>query len=129
MRPPLRDLTPRERDIAALMDSGLTLKAISHRIGLSMSTVKKFAQSLKIKGYRRPTDDDGEKLMMRVPIADVVTAIVLKCANPRDVLLAICPLENVEEMGLYTWVKFVAPALTMEQINEARRRDNPLLPL
>jgi DNA-binding NarL/FixJ family response regulator len=62
-RDPLRELTPRERDVLALMAEGRTNSAIGMRLAVSDGAVEKHTSSIFAKLDLAPSDDDHRRVL------------------------------------------------------------------
>jgi DNA-binding NarL/FixJ family response regulator len=62
-RDPLRELTPRERDVLALMAEGRTNNAISKRLAVSDGAVEKHISSIFAKLDLAPSSDDHRRVL------------------------------------------------------------------
>jgi DNA-binding NarL/FixJ family response regulator len=62
-RDPLRELTPRERDVLALMAEGRTNSAIGKRLAVSDGAVEKHTSSIFAKLDLAPSDDDHRRVL------------------------------------------------------------------
>ena len=62
-RDPLRELTPRERDVLALMAEGRTNSAIGKRLAVSDGAVEKHISSIFAKLDLAPSDDDHRRVL------------------------------------------------------------------
>jgi DNA-binding NarL/FixJ family response regulator len=62
-RDPLRELTPRERDVLALMAEGRTNNAISKRLAVSDGAVEKHISSIFAKLDLPPSSDDHRRVL------------------------------------------------------------------
>jgi DNA-binding NarL/FixJ family response regulator len=62
-RDPLRELTPRERDVLALIAEGRTNSAIGKRLAVSDGAVEKHISSIFAKLDLAPSDDDHRRVL------------------------------------------------------------------
>jgi DNA-binding NarL/FixJ family response regulator len=62
-RDPLRELTPRDRDVLALMAEGRTNSAIGKRLAVSDGAVEKHISSIFAKLDLAPSDDDHRRVL------------------------------------------------------------------
>jgi DNA-binding NarL/FixJ family response regulator len=60
---PLAELTPRERDVLALMAEGRSNSGIAHRLWISESAVEKNVKSILAKLGLRAADDDHRRVL------------------------------------------------------------------
>jgi serine/threonine-protein kinase PknK len=60
---PLADLTPREREVLALMAEGRSNSGIAHRLYITEGAVEKHVRSILMKLHLPATDDDHRRVL------------------------------------------------------------------